>query len=94
MQALLWPIVTWLLRTVVLQFVVMGIVLVIVSKLMPVVLNYVSGFVSPGGLSAAFGGIDPGVWYFLDFFALDYGMPLVISAYVTRFLIRRVPFIG
>ena len=94
MQALLWPIIVWLLRTVVLQFLVMGVVLVIVSKLMPVVLGYVSEFVSPGGLSQAFAGVSAGVWYFLDFFALDYGLPLIISAYVARFLIRRIPFIG
>jgi hypothetical protein len=31
---------------------------------------------------------------FLDFFALGYGVPLMISAYVTRFLIRRLPVIG
>ena len=94
MQALLWPIVVWLLRTVVLQFIIMGICVVLVTQLMPVVLNYISTFVSPGGLTAVFSNIDPGVWYWLDFFALDYGLPLIISAYCARFLIRRIPFIG
>jgi len=83
-----------LLRTVVLQFVVMGVVLVIVSKLMPIALGYVASFVSPGGLTAAFSGLPPSVWFFLDFFALDVGLPLILSAYVARFLIRRIPFIG
>lgn len=94
MPALIWSVVSWLLRSVVLQFVVMGVVMVLVTQLMPIALSYVSSFVSPGGLTAAFGGIPPGVWFFLDFFALETGVPLVISALVARFLIRRIPFIG
>ena len=92
--AVLWTVITWLFRTVVLQFVVMGIVLIVVTQLMPVVIGYVTSFVSPDGLTNVFGNLDPGVWFFLDFFALDVGLPLVISAYVARFLIRRIPFIG
>lgn len=94
MQALLWPIVVWLLRTVVLQFVIMGICLVLVTQLMPVVINYIAPFVTPGGLTSVFSNIDPGVWYWVDFFQLEFGLPLIISAYVARFLIRRIPFIG
>jgi hypothetical protein len=30
----------------------------------------------------------------LRFFRLDFGVPLIISAYVSRFLIRRLPVIG
>lgn len=42
----------------------------------------------------AFDGISPTVWFFIDFLALDFGFPLVVSAYVIRFLIRRIPVIG
>jgi ABC-type thiamin/hydroxymethylpyrimidine transport system permease subunit len=94
MPALLWTVVSWLLRTVVIQFVVMGVVLVIVTKLMPLAMNYVTSFVTPGGLTSVFNGLPSGVWFFLDFFALDIGLPLVLSAYISRFLIRRIPFIG
>lgn len=92
--AILWVIVTWVFRTIVLQFIVMGICLVIVTQLMPVVIGYVAPFISPGGLSGAFTGLPPGVWFYLDFFALDVGVPLILSAFVARFLIRRIPFIG
>jgi hypothetical protein len=39
-------------------------------------------------------GLNAGVWWVLDLFNLSYGVPLLISAYVARFLIRRLPVIG
>ncbi|MBR8030379.1 DUF2523 domain-containing protein [Burkholderia cenocepacia] len=45
-------------------------------------------------LAGAFGSIGSDVWYFLDLCAFSYGAPLVISAYATRFIIRRIPIIG
>jgi hypothetical protein len=45
-------------------------------------------------LAGAFGGIGSDVWYFMDLCAFSYGAPLVISAYATRFIIRRIPVIG
>jgi hypothetical protein len=67
---------------------------VIVTQLMPIVINYVQSFINPTSLSAVFVALDPSVWFYLDFFALDVGAPLILSAYVARFLIRRIPFIG
>lgn len=45
-------------------------------------------------VSSALSDIPPGVWWFLDVFAIEQGLPLVISAYLTRFVIRRIPLIG
>lgn len=45
-------------------------------------------------LAGAFGGIGADVWYFMDMCAASYGLPLIISAYATRFIIRRIPVIG
>lgn len=45
-------------------------------------------------LSSSLGGIPSAVWYFLDLFNVSAGLPIVVSAYVTRFAIRRLPVIG
>ncbi len=45
-------------------------------------------------LSGALGGISAEVWYFLDFFNVSAGIPVLLSAWVTRFIIRRIPVIG
>lgn len=45
-------------------------------------------------LVSAFSVQAPGVWYFLDLFNISYGVSACLSAFVTRFIIRRIPVIG
>ena len=94
MPLILAPLVTWLVRDVVVKFFVFTAVFALVAFLVPKAIAYLGNFINPGGLSSAFGGVSPGVWFFLDFFQLGYGVPLLISAWVARFLIRRLPVIG
>ncbi|MBU7437016.1 DUF2523 family protein [Paraburkholderia fungorum] len=49
---------------------------------------------SASSLVGAFGSVGTDVWYFLDLCAFSFGAPLIVSAYVTRFIIRRLPIIG
>jgi hypothetical protein len=44
----------------------------------------------PGYLSA----VPSGVAFFLAAFQFETGMTIIISAYLLRFVIRRIPFIG
>lgn len=94
MQALLWGVLTWFLRAVVVKFLVMAVAVVVVSQLLPIVGNLIGSFVSASSLTSAWSALTAGEWFFLDFFRLDVGVPLVVSAYIARFLIRRIPFIG
>ncbi|MCX7180906.1 MAG: DUF2523 family protein [Proteobacteria bacterium] len=91
---LLAPLVTWIFRDIVVKFLVFSAVFALVALLVPKAITYLGGFINPGGLTSAFGAVGPGVWFFLDFFQLGYGVPLLISAWVSRFLIRRLPVIG
>lgn len=45
-------------------------------------------------MGSIFSGIPEGVWFLLEPFQLEYGGPLIISAYGIRFFIRRLPVIG
>jgi hypothetical protein len=58
------------------------------------VLQNVGILPTASALTGAFGSIGSDVWYFMDLCAFSYGAPLVISAYATRFIIRRIPVIG
>lgn len=91
---LLAPVLAFLLREVVVKFVVMAAIFIAVSELMPLVLGFVAPFILPGSLTSAFSAISAGVWFFLDLARLDYGLPLMISAYIARFSVRRVPVVG
>lgn len=45
-------------------------------------------------LDNAFGGLSSDMWYWLDLFAVPSGMPIIVGAAATRFIIRRLPIIG
>ncbi|MDX7986502.1 DUF2523 domain-containing protein [Xenorhabdus sp. 12] len=45
-------------------------------------------------LAELFGSLPDAIWYFLNLLQFPLGVPLVISAMVTRFIIRRLPIIG
>lgn len=49
---------------------------------------------SPSAISGPLSGIASGTWWFLDLLGFSQGAPLVVSAMVYRFLIRRIPVIG
>lgn len=85
---------SFLLREVVVKFVVFSAVFALVAFLVPIAIQYLSPHIGTAGLTGAFSGLGSGVWFFVDFFNLGYGLPLLISAAVARFLIRRLPVIG
>ncbi len=45
-------------------------------------------------LSGAFSALPSNVWYFLDLVNFSQGFSLCLSAYLLRFMIRRIPLIG
>lgn len=45
-------------------------------------------------INGALSGITAGTWFFLDAFQLPMGISAMVSAYATRFIIRRMPVIG
>lgn len=49
---------------------------------------------SASSLNGVFGGIPSGIWYFLDLFNFSMGFSTALSAFVARFIIRRLPVIG
>ena len=94
MPLLLAPVLTWVFREVVVKFIVFAALFALVAFLVPKAVGYLGGFLGTGGLTSVFSAIPSGIWYFLDMAQIGYGLPLVISAYVSRFLIRRLPVIG
>lgn len=94
MLAIFAPLINFLLRTGIIKFVILTGVFAVLAIVIPMAINLVAPFVGAQSLTNAFNGLSGGVWFFLDFTALDYGLPLLLSAYIARFLIRRLPVIG
>lgn len=97
-MAILAPVVAslagFLIKDVVIRFAAFTAVFGFVAFLVPKAVAYLDPFIGLSALTGAFSGLGSGVWFFLDFFNLAFGVPLLISAAVSRFLIRRLPVIG
>lgn len=52
----------------------------------------VPSFMSSLGSFAS--GLDPGIAFFLNDLQIGTGLGMIISAYIIRFVIRRIPLIG
>jgi len=91
---LIAPLIGFILRDIVIKFVVFAAIFALVAILAPIALGYLAPFLGVQSLSNSFSAVSPGVWFFVDFFQLGYGLPLLITALVTRFVIRRLPVIG
>lgn len=78
-------------RTLVLKFVVFGVLFFVVTEFIALLVPLLP---NAGSLSNALGNIPASVWFFLDVFNFSAGFQIVITAYVTRFIIRRIPVIG
>lgn len=86
----------FVLRSVIVKFVLFYGIYFVVREFVPALTSY--GFFSGSGkasaLSSALNSVPSSVWYFLDLSNFSMGVSMVLSAYVTRFIIRRIPLIG
>ncbi|OFW07839.1 MAG: hypothetical protein A3G20_06440 [Acidobacteria bacterium RIFCSPLOWO2_12_FULL_59_11] len=94
MQAVLYAVAAWLVREIVIKAAIIGALYWVLAYLLPFVIGYVSPFIGTSGLTSLFNGVPDGVYWFMYALRMDVGIPLLISAYVARFLIRRLPFVG
>ncbi len=94
MQAVLFAVLGWLLRQVVLKFIVIGMVYALLVIVVPMAVGYVAPFIGVSSLNSLFAQVPDSVYFFFYFFRLDVGLPLIISAFIAGFLIRRLPLIG
>lgn len=107
MAAILYGIVTFLLQKVLLKFVMYTGIFLFVSEACGFLTTYITG--GDGGIGAALNAIsalgtftvgtttvDPvgGFWYLWNMFQVGNGLVLILTAYATRFLVRRIPLIG
>ena len=78
-------------RGIVVKFLIMFAAWYLVIELIAALVAYVPGASS---ITAALSAFPSGLWFFLDLMRLDIGIPLMLAAFTTRFLIRRMPFVG
>lgn len=93
-SSLLRPVLVWLLGTTFLKAIVLTLLSILLIALLDMLWLLLPDYVQPAAITQSLLDIPPGVWWVLDIFHFDYGLQLLLSATVIRFLIRRIPLIG
>jgi len=86
-----YTILGFVLRSVLVKFVLYFALFFVTSEFIQLIVPSLPG---ASLLTSAFSAQAPGVWFFLDLFKIGFGVSAVLSASVTRFIIRRLPVIG
>jgi hypothetical protein len=96
MVSALRTVLAFVLRSVIVKFVTFFALYFVVKEFVSVLLNsqLYPGSTQSSALSSALVGMPDSVWYILDLFCVPTGISTVVSAYATRFIIRRIPVIG
>lgn len=83
----------WLFRKSIVGFVIVTSIYVLIEFLTPLLLRLAGSYFN-FSIPNFFASFSPAMWFFMAALKVDLGVKLVIAAYATRFLIRRIPFIG
>ncbi|MGM1342320.1 DUF2523 family protein [Morganella morganii] len=78
-------------RTLVIKFVLFFALFFAVHELVSVMVFWLPDHTD---LPQLFSLLPDSVWYFMNLFLVPYGITLLLSALLTRFIIRRIPLIG
>lgn len=84
---------SWLFSAVVLKFLIFGIVFLSITEVLPLIITLLMPEQSTN-IGSLLSNVPSEVAYFLSFFKVDVGVKLMLSAYLARFIVRRIPFLG
>lgn len=86
----------FVLRSATIKFVLFWIIWIVVREIVPLMTQYglLPGATKAAALNTSLLGIPSSVWYFLDLMNFSTGIGVILSAYVARFIVRRIPFLG
>lgn len=83
----------WIFRGIVVKFIILTAIYYVVSWIAESVLSQLD-ISSLTGLQTIIDSLPVGVLWFMGVFRFDVGLPLVLGAFLTAFIIRRLPLIG
>lgn len=89
----IWKICAWIFRGVVVKFIILSAIYYVVKWIGEAVLSQLD-ISSLTGMQSVLDSIPNDILFFLGVFRLDVGIPLILGAMLTAFIIRRLPLVG
>jgi len=89
-----WSVLAWVVRSVIVKFVVFFALYFITTAFTSYITSNILNSVNPTSLNGLFGNFGSDMWYFINMFCITQAITAMISAYVTRFIIRRIPVLN
>lgn len=83
----------WIFRKGIIVFVISTSIFFLIEFLSPMVVRLAASYFNTNPATLV-NSIPQVVWWFATAFKIDFGLKVMFSALATRFLIRRIPFIG
>jgi hypothetical protein len=88
-----FSVLSWLIKGATIKFVILSAIYFVITWIIESVLPSID--ISPlAGLQALVNTLPSGLVYFLGVFRVDVGLPMLLGAMLTAFIIRRLPIIG
>lgn len=97
MQAILWPIVSWIFKVAIVKFLLFAVIYYGLTEVAMSVLDMYDNCCIPDvdTMDYFFNVvITPQMWWILDAMNLSYGFTCVLAAMIAAFLVRRIPIVG
>lgn len=80
-------------RSLVIKFVIFGGLALLIGAIVPILQS--SGLLpSAATMNLALSSVPSGLAYFLHAFAIDIVGPMLLTAWISRFVLRRIPFLN
>lgn len=91
-RSALFVIIGWLFKGPVIMFVLYWALFYVASEGIQYLMSQID--IGSASVKELFENIPEGMWWFIHLFKIPIGITMILSAYVTRFAIRRIPIIG
>ena len=83
----------WIFRLSTIKFVVFGALALVLGPLMALIMGLIDA-AGVADIGSIFSALPNDVVFYLAVFRLDVGIPIIVSAMLVKFFIRRLPIVG
>ncbi len=90
----LYTLLRWLVSASAGRIILTGVFVLVLSVITSLLSWYLTGMPTGSAILSLFNALPNGIKFFLDYVNLSYGLPLILNALISRFVIGLIPVVG